>query len=152
MGDRVSQLRSSLHTGLIAGLFLLFSALVIYAISRPISAGPVRQVRDFAFPGLRQVSRTPLPDWMAYSLPDGLWAAALSTLLLAIWEFRPYGAATAWGMIALLAGLGFEAGQRTGLMPGTYDPLDMVMLAAGGTLPFLITLRLNASWKNTQSI
>lgn len=133
---------------------LLFSAVVIYALARPIPAGLVKHMRDLAiavFPGLRQASRMPLPDWLVYSLPDGLWAAALATALLAIWDFRPSAAATAWGLIALLAGLGFEAGQRAGLIPGTYDPLDMVMLSAGGTLPFLFTLRFKSTWKTRQS-
>lgn len=61
-------------------------------------------------------------------LPDGLWAYALGSALLLIWDNEPklFWLMAGWLMLVVTEWL-----QKTGLMPGTADWLDILVYSAG---------------------
>jgi hypothetical protein len=61
-------------------------------------------------------------------LPDGLWAFAFGSALLLIWDNRP---PLIWLMAGWLMLVLTEWMQKTGLMPGTADWLDILVYSAG---------------------
>lgn len=82
-----------------------------------------------------------LPAWLRGVLPDLLWAGALGCVLALVWRgegARQRRAARAWLAAGLALALGWELGQRFGVVPGTFDPLDLlaslVGYVAGGVL------------------
>lgn len=78
---------------------------------------------------LRQLcSGVALPDWLLYSLPDGLWVFAFTRWIILIWDRAP---PLAWLVIGAALGVGGEFGQVIGIVPGTYQHLDMVFYISG---------------------
>lgn len=88
--------------------------------------GVVARLRDAA-------AATAPADWVIYSLPNTLWAYALVCALQLAWRGEPGRGALAWWWLALLLVTGFEVGQLAGAVPGTFDPLDLLM-AIGAVL------------------
>lgn len=84
---------------------------------------PLRAVRA----GLAGVSA---PEWIAFSLPDALYCFALAWSVSRV--TRRLGAAErrAWSLAPWLLGPGAEIAQWIGVVPGTYDPLDLAMCVA----------------------
>lgn len=67
-----------------------------------------------------------LPGWARYTLADGLWQYALSTIVLGIWHDRPWGwQKVGWALVPLLMGSLVELAQLAGLLAGTFDPWDV---------------------------
>jgi hypothetical protein len=62
----------------------------------------------------------PLPGWVLCSLPDGCWVYAYTSWMLMIW-----GRITPWVLSGVILAVGAEFGQLLGLVPGTYDNLDV---------------------------
>ncbi len=66
-----------------------------------------------------------LPEWIIYSLPDGLWLLAYVLLIEVIWwaEDSPWKTAFQYSlpMMAIIA----EFAQMSNLFPGTGDPMDI---------------------------
>jgi hypothetical protein len=97
-------------------------------------AGPAEIAR-----GRLSWMRPGLPEWVLYSLPDGLWAYAASS---AVAVTRPSAtrARSAWlGWLAVPPALaiGWELGQLVALLPGTFDPIDLLAYLLAGALAFL---------------
>ncbi len=61
-----------------------------------------------------------LPSWVLYSLPDGCWVYSYTSLMLLIWRRM-----VPWVYSGGILALGAELGQLVGIVPGTYDNLDM---------------------------
>lgn len=68
----------------------------------------------------------PLPFWVLYALPDGIWVYAYTSWMLLIW-----GRIAPWVYSGLVLAVGAELGQFVGLVPGTYANLDMVFYVGG---------------------
>jgi len=84
------------------------------------------------------ISNNNLADkWLINSLPDALWMFALSLFILFIWNFKRTKASITWLIIALSIGLGYECLQLTSIIPGTFDPVDLSMIALAGLLPII---------------
>lgn len=62
-----------------------------------------------------------IPHFILYCLPDGLWVYAGTAWMLMIWEKT-----NAWVLSFAVVMVAAEFGQLAGLVPGTYDPLDIV--------------------------
>ncbi|MED5373240.1 MAG: hypothetical protein VX899_19635 [Myxococcota bacterium] len=101
--------------------------------------GPLRGARELALPFGQA-----LPAWVLYSLPDGLWALALSAAMARIWRGRlggplgsplgsPLGGLGAWAWVGagLLIGVGGEGLQLLGWLPGTPDFMDALTSLVG---------------------
>lgn len=75
-----------------------------------------------------------LPEWMFYSFPDGLWVYSLTSALLIIWR----GKRNLWLLIPIVSGPGIEILQFLQLFPGTFDPLDLLLMCLGIILSLLL--------------
>lgn len=69
-----------------------------------------------------------LPDWLLYCVPDGLWVYAVTGWMCLIWTRRP---PLPWLLIGVVLGVGGELGQLVGVVPGTYQHLDLVFYLLG---------------------
>ena len=81
-----------------------------------------------------------LPDWYIYSMPDALWMLALTLSILLIWEFRWSMESLFWYVLAVTVGIAFEIAQVFGLIPGTFDLIDLAFVVTAGLLPILFTI------------
>jgi hypothetical protein len=70
--------------------------------------------------------RSLIPDWIIYSLPDGLWIYALSMSLFFIWG-NDYLKTSIWLVIALLLAPSLEIMQYFHFLPGTFDWRDLII-------------------------
>jgi len=79
-----------------------------------------------------------LPDWVIYSLPDGIWVYSLTSLMLIIW----YGDVSIlkyfWLSIGLIIGLSIELCQLMDFYPGTFDKMDILFYIIGSITPIII--------------
>jgi hypothetical protein len=69
-----------------------------------------------------------LPEWLLYSLPDGLWVYAVTSWMILIWSRRP---PMPWLIVGVALGVGGELGQAVGMVSGTYQHLDMIFYLLG---------------------
>lgn len=70
------------------------------------------------------------PDWLVYSLPDALWVHALGFAVARVWNGVRGGERLVWLVVPALLGPGAELAQEVGLLPGTFDPLDLLLCTA----------------------
>jgi hypothetical protein len=70
-----------------------------------------------------------LPGWLLYSAPDGLWVYGLTGCLALAWRGAPGRARRLWLCVGVVLGVGGELGQLVGLVPGVFDPADVLLCA-----------------------
>lgn len=79
-----------------------------------------------------------IPNWIKFSLPDGLWLFSFISLMLVIWNneinYRNLFWLIGLPLIALLS----EIGQSISIVRGTFDWNDITMYLIAFTLPFVI--------------
>lgn len=80
---------------------------------------------------------TYFPDWVIYSLPDGLWVFSYLSLSLFTWKNILTTTNMIWIFIIPVLAIGSELAQWFEIVPGTFDPTDLVLYLIGSTLPFL---------------
>lgn len=78
-----------------------------------------------------QPLRGSLPTWAVYNLPNGLWSFAVFAVIASIWSLRSVGGA-AYLVLGLACTIGLELLQYVDLMPGTFDPGDLLSMATLG--------------------
>lgn len=78
------------------------------------------------------------PDWVAFVLPDALWAYALTAAVARLQAKSALTVRAAWLAVPLVMGPGAELLQLVGL-PGTFDPLDLLATSAAFVLAVLAT-------------
>lgn len=81
-----------------------------------------------------------LPTWVFYSLPDGLWAYAVTACMALIWAGYSCVSRVIWLSAGPLIGIGSELGQLVGMVPGTFEFADITLYAIG-TCAALLLLR-----------
>ena len=80
-----------------------------------------------------------LPEWVVYSLPDGLWVFSYVTLISAIFGNKIYG--NIYGVIFLIlpmTAILSELAQLFKLLQGTFDLVDLLCYTLGTFLPVFI--------------
>lgn len=77
----------------------------------------------------------PLPRWIVYSLPDGLWMLSLTLVILAIWNFKLNRSSLLWIILAACAGLSFETCQAMHYIRGHFDLMDLVLILLAALIP-----------------
>jgi hypothetical protein len=91
--------------------------------------------------------------WLAYSLPDGLWVYALTALMIFLWRDARSPMKFLWPCLGLLLGAGSELGQLAGIIPGSFDVIDLVVcLFAAGAAVVLTSRRFNARTLSYQGV
>lgn len=98
-------------------------------------------------------AQTALPHWLVYSLPDGLWVYALTALMILLWRgVHSLPLKISWLSLGLLLGAGSELGQLAGVLPGAFDPVDLLVCLIAPAAALLLTsgrLVLNRSVNET---
>ncbi len=126
----------------------LATGLSIYLLYRPQGAFFVEQT------GL-QTYLPDLPGYVTGSLPDGLWMFSASVVVLLIWDFRVDLRSGLWLTFLLAIGFASEILQVNGIIPGVYDPVDMLCIGLGFALGVLVVanrgnlISTAISWKPT---
>ncbi len=67
-----------------------------------------------------------LPGWILYSWPDAAWAMSGVMIFACIWRGSQSHARHAWIFLAPSLAIGSELAQCLGLLPGTFDPADLI--------------------------
>ncbi len=86
-----------------------------------------------------------LPDWIVYSLPNGLWSFAYSLIITGIWAGSKSWLRYVWMASIPLLVLGYEMLQYQGIIPGTFCLQDIAMGTAGLIFGILIIAIINKS-------
>lgn len=64
-----------------------------------------------------------LPEWVIFSLPDGLWTFAFVAYILQVNGGRPSN----WLALPVIFSIGVELAQMTQYVPGTFDYIDLII-------------------------
>jgi hypothetical protein len=72
-----------------------------------------------------------LPDWMVYSLPQGLWALGFSLCLGGIWYDGPTKVGYGWLTACLILVVLWEVFQKFECIPGTFCWIDVLTGISG---------------------
>ncbi len=83
----------------------------------------------------------PLPPWVRYSLPDGLWVFAATNALGAVWAGGRDREARWWLFVPLGFALLSEVAQLTNRLSGTFSAGDVIAYITGGMLAALLCNR-----------
>jgi len=78
------------------------------------------------------------PDWVLYSLPDGLWLFSFSSAVMVIWEreLKLYSFIIWISMLILVISL--EILQYYNIINGTFDIIDIIFFIFAAILPVWI--------------
>lgn len=79
-----------------------------------------------------------LPDWIIYSLLDGLWAYSFMYSVLLTWEESINLFSCFWITLVFVLAVGSELGQLTSLVPGTFDYIDLFFSLLACIIPIII--------------
>ena len=121
---------------LLLGGFIYISfrtkSLVLFNWIEDISlSGVVNVIRNIFYP-LKSI----VPNWIVFSLPDGLWTYAFTSSLLIIWNNINNKVLIAF--IPLLIGVILELLQYLKINSGTFDLMDIATYIIAATLSILI--------------
>ena len=84
-----------------------------------------------------------IPNWVKFSLPDGIWLYSLTSLMIIIWERDSSISKYFWFLIIPILGLSAEFGQSINIVPGTYDKNDLIFCLFATITPFLLIKKEN---------
>ncbi len=78
-----------------------------------------------------------LPFWIKYNFPDGLWVYSLISMFLLLWIDDINKNNFYYAYIISIIACFCEVLQLYGIIPGTYDFIDILFYLIFGFLPFL---------------
>lgn len=136
---------------LIASFLSMFLGILIYVFLRPTEARAVSSLLEVIpiLNDLRQITISyNYPPWVLYNLPDFLWAYSFTLVVLSIWGFEYSKESIFWLSSIPLLTLGYEFSQYFGILPGTFDLMDVIftvfaIIAGFITIKFLKGVCLN---------
>lgn len=79
------------------------------------------------------------PAWALGHTADALWAYAVGAFVTLLWRDGPERPRRAWTLVAFATVVLAEVGQRFGWVPGTFDPIDLLVTSAAFGLALLVT-------------
>ena len=74
------------------------------------------------------------PEWLVFSLPNGLWSFAYALLITRIWSGSRSWLKYFWMATIPVMVLGFEILQQSGTIPGTFSLSDLAFGISGMVL------------------
>lgn len=92
-----------------------------------------------------------LPDWLLYSLPDGLWVFSYVSLILLLWDNELSGLNIFWIFLMPILAIASELGQLLNLIPGTFDIIDLIFYILGTIMPLIIYNKQSSTF-NTKTL
>jgi len=78
-----------------------------------------------------------LPEWIRYSFPDGLWVYSITAAMCVIWKDSTSVHKLPWIAIGFVAASTAELGQMVRLVPGTFDPIDLLSYSLAFILAYI---------------
>ncbi len=84
-----------------------------------------------------------VPGFVLFSIPDGVWVFSATAFFARLWHDGPLWQRALWIGAAPVMAIGGELGQIVGLVPGTFDVLDLLAYVAA-TLGALAVARWSA--------
>lgn len=78
-----------------------------------------------------------LPEWVLYSLPDGLWILSYQFLMLYIWKGNISKTNFIWLILLPMIAILSEIGQLFGVISGIFDWADILCYLIGFILPYI---------------
>lgn len=125
----------------------------VYLLLRPNEAWFLERLDGVPFLGstLRAVRivtvpfGTYVPSLLLDVLPDFAWALALGSTLEGAWRGEVGRARIVWCLIGLVATIAYELAQRWRIVPGTFDPYDLLAQGAGYALGWRLNRYARAS-------
>lgn len=78
-----------------------------------------------------------IPNWVLFSLPDGLWTFSYVCLMLWIWKGRVTLKNIFWIIIIPVVAVFSEVAQLFKILSGTFDLSDLFFYLFGIILPFI---------------
>ncbi len=90
-----------------------------------------------------QPVRQHIPEWIYYSLPDGLWVYAFTSILHTIWG-KNYTKLKYWLILPITFGILMEVAQAFNIVRGTFDFLDLILCMTA----FILSILLNNDREN----
>ena len=67
-----------------------------------------------------------LPDWVLFSVPDGVWVYVATAFFGRLWRTGPLLPHLFWVSLASVLAIGGELAQYPGFIPGTFDWVDVI--------------------------
>ena len=78
-----------------------------------------------------------LPNWIIYSIPDGIWIYSLTSFMIIIWgKEKKKWPKIVWLSMGPVLGIGAEIGQLLSIIPGHFDLIDLFFCIIASMLPF----------------
>jgi hypothetical protein len=123
---RIKQLIGPLFIFFIGGLIyvffrtdsiLFFNSFCFLQIEKPLTI-----IRSFTLPMCHII-----PDWVLFSLPDGLWLISFSLIINKVWSPKDNLHFWFWTLLFPLTALVWEFGQAFQLFRGTFDWIDTII-------------------------
>lgn len=124
---------------ILTGIILLMAGGMIYLLFRPTTLlgfwlTDAVGLSPF-ISGWRSSMETRQPaDFVVYCLPNGLWAAAYILIIDRVFASQPLRQRLYWTAAIPLIGIAAELLQAVGIVPGTFDWLDVLCYS----MPYLI--------------
>lgn len=106
-----------------------------------IRAAGLDNLLNFARNGSLSLTRH-LPEWVVYSLPNGLWAFSYALLITVIWKGSNSWLKYFWIASIPILVLGFEILQLAGFIPGTFCIQDIALGIAGLTIGIIVGMKI----------
>jgi hypothetical protein len=101
---------------------------------------PVDNIRTYTYP-----MHGSIPEWIVYSLPNGLWAFSYALIITHLWKGNSSPVRYFWFASIPILTLGYEFFQYTGFVPGVFCIEDLIFSIAGISLGiatvFFLTLK-----------
>jgi hypothetical protein len=80
--------------------------------------------------------RASVPEWILFSVPDGAWVYSSTAFFGRLWTDGPWPVRFGWIGIGSALAIGGELGQIVGLVPGTFDIVDIVLYIVAAAVAF----------------
>ncbi|PHR20653.1 MAG: hypothetical protein COA38_19370 [Fluviicola sp.] len=79
-----------------------------------------------------------LPNWVIFSLPDGLWLFSYVCFMLHLWRKSLRWSGLIWVCILPIFSLVFEVLQSVDESLGTFDWIDLLLYFCSSIIPFVV--------------
>jgi hypothetical protein len=130
---------------LLAHLFSLFTGGYIYILFRDSSLLLFGWIEKLGAGSMTVIVReqtlpfgNSLPQWVLFSLPDGLWLFSYVCFTLYLWQNSLTKSALLWVFFLPVLAILHEFAQLIEIMDGTFDPLDIFFYCIATSLPFVL--------------
>ena len=124
---------------ILAGVILLVAGGLIYTLFRPTTLLGFRLTDAIGLSPLINNWRTALATqqpatFIVYCLPNGLWSAAFILIMDRLFAHQTLRQRLCWAAVIPGIGIAAELLQEVGIVPGTFDWLDILCYA----VPYLV--------------